>query len=103
MGGGIGPWQEFVEAALRMAVDDAGDDGEVGVWIDAGQLCRFRSVMRRRPSARHRRRRARARGSWARSDFAPLTVSRNLRRPAPSRRLMQKTVVSQIVGIAPGQ
>src|SRR5215469_5086619 len=40
--GGIGPGQEFVEAALRMAVDDAGDDvGEVGVRIDADKLAGF--------------------------------------------------------------
>jgi hypothetical protein len=36
------PGQEFVDAVLRMAVDDAGDDiGEIGLRIGAGQLAGF--------------------------------------------------------------
>ena len=39
---GIGPGEEFIEAALGVAVDDAGDDvGEVGVRIDADKLAGF--------------------------------------------------------------
>ncbi len=37
--GGIGPGQEFVEAAVRVAIDDSGDDvSEVGLRLDADQL-----------------------------------------------------------------
>ena len=37
--GGIGPGQELVDAAVGVAVDDAGDDvGEVGVRLDADEL-----------------------------------------------------------------
>jgi hypothetical protein len=40
--GGIGPRQEFVEAALRMAIDDAGDDvRQVAVGLDADKLTGF--------------------------------------------------------------
>ena len=36
---GVGPGQQFIELALRMAVDDAGDDvGEVSVRLDANQF-----------------------------------------------------------------
>ena len=35
----VGPWQQIVESALRVALDDAGDDlSEVGVWLDADEL-----------------------------------------------------------------
>jgi hypothetical protein len=38
-GGGISPGQELVEAAVGVAVDNAGDDvGQVGVRLDANQL-----------------------------------------------------------------
>jgi hypothetical protein len=34
--GSIGPWQELVDAAIGMAVDDPGDDvGEIGLGINA--------------------------------------------------------------------
>jgi hypothetical protein len=37
--GGVGPWQEFVETALGMAVDDAADDvGQVVVGLQADEL-----------------------------------------------------------------
>ncbi len=37
--GGIGPRQELVEAAVGVAVDDAGDDvGQVSVRLDANQF-----------------------------------------------------------------
>ena len=38
-GSGIGPWQQIVDLAVGMAVDDLGDDvGEVGVRFDAEEL-----------------------------------------------------------------
>src|SRR4051812_48387870 len=40
--GGIGPRQEFIDAAVGMAVDDLGDHvSEVGVRVDAGELAGF--------------------------------------------------------------
>jgi hypothetical protein len=40
--GCIGPRQEFVDAAVRVAVDDLGDDvAQVGVGIEADQLASF--------------------------------------------------------------
>src|SRR5665213_2050046 len=37
--GGIGPWQEIVDLAVGMVVDDPGDDvGEVGLGLDAAEL-----------------------------------------------------------------
>lgn len=36
---GVGPGEEFVDAIVEMPVDDLGDEvGEVGLWIDAGEL-----------------------------------------------------------------
>lgn len=41
-GVGIGPGQKVVDAALGMAVDDAGDDvGQVGVRVDVVELAGF--------------------------------------------------------------
>jgi hypothetical protein len=40
--GGVGPWQEIVETALGMAVDDAADDvGQVVVGLHADELAGF--------------------------------------------------------------
>jgi hypothetical protein len=38
-GGGVGPWQQLVEAAVGVSVDDLGDGlGEIGVRFDIGEL-----------------------------------------------------------------
>lgn len=40
--GGIGPRQQFVDLAVRVAIDDPGDDvGEICVRLDANELAGF--------------------------------------------------------------
>jgi hypothetical protein len=48
--GSVGPWQEVVDLAVEMALDDFGERvGEIGLRIDAGEFAGFNQRGKDRP------------------------------------------------------